>query len=206
MDGGERESADEGEERRRSNAFGCTGDATFSNVTHAGRPTNMSNERSEWSCSILCGTSIFWFQFPLLFSPAGSDPPIQPQFTQSDAAEQTSGQLRQELEKVRAEAGKLQGYKEETEELRTTVDKLEMELDEVRRMTSMHSKESSAQPHSNPSTITRRLGNELARSMELDGHSSGEETQVDGKDADTSNVDDYISTDLRVLPTRLRRR
>ncbi|TKY90769.1 hypothetical protein EX895_000767 [Sporisorium graminicola] len=119
-----------------------------------------------------------------------------------DAAEQTSGQLRQELEKVRAEAGKLQGYKEETEELRTTVDKLEMELDEVRRMTSMHSKESSAQPHSNPSTITRRLGNELARSMELDGHSSGEETQVDGKDADTSNVDDYIET---VIQRRRRR-
>ncbi|SJX60590.1 uncharacterized protein SRS1_11819 [Sporisorium reilianum f. sp. reilianum] len=119
-----------------------------------------------------------------------------------DVAEQTQSQLRQELEKIRAEAAKLQSYKEETEELRTTVDKLEMELDEVRRLTSLHSKESSAQQHSNPSTITRRLGNELARSMELDGHSSGDETQVEDKDADTSNVDDYIET---VIQRRRRR-
>lgn len=119
-----------------------------------------------------------------------------------DVAEQAQSQLRQELEKVRAEAGKLQGYKEETEELRTTVDKLEMELDEMRRLTSMHSKDSSAQQHSNPSTMTRRLGNELARSMELDGHSSGDETQVEDKDADTSNVDDYIET---VIQRRRRR-
>lgn len=114
-----------------------------------------------------------------------------------DAAEQASNHLRQELDKANSETAKLQGYKEETEELRTTVDKLEMELDEVRRLTSLHSKESSVQQHSNPGTLTRRLGNELARSMELDGHSSGEDTHVEDKDADTSNVDDYIETVIR---------
>ncbi|SAM61423.1 uncharacterized protein UBRO_12331 [Ustilago bromivora] len=119
-----------------------------------------------------------------------------------DEAEKTQIRLRQELEKAQASATKLQGYKEETEELRTTVDKLEMELDEVRRLTSLHSKESSMQQHSNPGTITRRLGNELARSMGMDGNSSGEETQVEDKDADTSNVDDYIET---VIQRRRRR-
>ncbi|SPO21139.1 uncharacterized protein UTRI_00616 [Ustilago trichophora] len=119
-----------------------------------------------------------------------------------DAAEKASSQLRQELDKTRNEAAKLQGYKEETEELRTTVDKLEMELDEVRRLTSMHTKESSLQQHSNPGTMTRRLGNELARSLELDGNSSGEDTQVEDKDPDTSNVDDYIET---VIQRRRRR-
>ena len=119
-----------------------------------------------------------------------------------EAAEDASSQLRQELDKTRAEATKLHGYKEETEELRSTVDKLEMELDEVRRLTSMHSKESSIQQHSNPGTMTRRLGNELARSLELDGNSSGEDTQVEDKDADTSNVDDYIET---VIQRRRRR-
>ena len=118
------------------------------------------------------------------------------------AAEQAQIQLRQELEKVRAEASRLQGYKEETEELRSSVDKLEMELDEVRRLTSLHSKDSSVQQNSNPSTMTRRLGNELARSMELNAHSSGDETQVEDKDADTSNVDDYIET---VIQRRRRR-
>ncbi|KAJ9476636.1 hypothetical protein PHBOTO_000296 [Pseudozyma hubeiensis] len=119
-----------------------------------------------------------------------------------DAAEQAQLQLRQELDKVTAEAAKLQGYKEETEELRTSVDKLEMELDEVRRLTSLHSKDTSSQQHSNPGTMTRRLGNELARSMELDEHSSGEETSVEDKDADASNVDDYIET---VIQRRRRR-
>ncbi|SPO20220.1 uncharacterized protein UTRI_00616_B [Ustilago trichophora] len=119
-----------------------------------------------------------------------------------DTAEKASSQLRSELDKTRAEAAKLQGYKEETEELRTTVDKLEMELDEVRRLTSMHSKESSIQQHSNPGTMTRRLGNELARSLELDGNSSGDDTQVEDKDPDTSNVDDYIET---VIQRRRRR-
>ncbi|KAJ1030144.1 hypothetical protein NDA16_001056 [Ustilago loliicola] len=119
-----------------------------------------------------------------------------------DVAEKAQSQLRQELEKSKAEAAKLQGYKEETEELRTTVDKLEMELDEMRRLTSLHSKESSMQQHSNPATITRRLGNELARSLELDGNSSGEETQVEDKDVDTSNVDDFIET---VIQRRRRR-
>ncbi|KAJ1028862.1 hypothetical protein NDA18_002886 [Ustilago nuda] len=119
-----------------------------------------------------------------------------------DEVEKTQILLRQKLEKAQAEATKLQGYKEETEELRSTVDKLEMELDEVRRLTSLHSKESSMQQHSNPGTITRRLGNELARSMGMDGNSSGEETQVEDKDADTSNVDDYIET---VIQRRRRR-
>ncbi len=111
-----------------------------------------------------------------------------------EAAEDAQHQLQQELDKVKTEAAKLQGYREETEELRTTVDKLEMELDEVRRFTSLHSKDSSLQQHSNPGTMTRRLGNELARSMEMDGHSSGDDTQVEDKDGDTSNVDDYVET------------
>lgn len=118
------------------------------------------------------------------------------------AAEHAQNQLRQELEKVRAETTKLQGYKDEAEELRSSVDKLEMELDEVRRLTSLHSKDASSQQHSNPATMTRRLGNELARSMELDAHSSGEETSVEDKDADSSNVDDYIET---VIQRRRRR-
>ncbi|EST06477.1 hypothetical protein PSEUBRA_004378 [Kalmanozyma brasiliensis GHG001] len=119
-----------------------------------------------------------------------------------NAAEDAKHELQQELDKVKMEAVKLQGYKEETEELRSTVDTLEMELDEVRRLTTLHSKESSIQPSSNPGTMTRRLGNELARSMELDGHSSGEDTQVEDKDGDTSNVDDYVET---VIQRRRRR-
>ncbi|GAC73781.1 hypothetical protein PANT_9d00263 [Moesziomyces antarcticus T-34] len=119
-----------------------------------------------------------------------------------DIAENAQHQLRQELDKARAETAKLQPYKEEAEESRTTVDKLEMELDEMRRLTSLHSKESSALQHSNPGTMTRRLGNELARSMDLDGHSSSDDTQVEDKDADSSNVDDFIET---VIQRRRRR-
>lgn len=118
-------------------------------------------------------------------------------------AEKAQNFLSRELEKVRIEADKLQGYKEETEELRSTVDKLELELDEVRRLTSLHSKETSMQQqHSNPGTLSRRLGNEIARSMDLDGHSSDEDTQVEDKDADTSNMDDFIET---VIQRRRRR-
>lgn len=119
-----------------------------------------------------------------------------------EATEDAQHQLQQELDKVKTEAARLQGYREETEELRTTVDKLEMELDEVRRFTSLHSKDSSIQQHSNPGTMTRRLGNELARSMEMDGHSSGDDTQVEDKDGDTSNVDDFVET---VIQRRRRR-
>ncbi|SNX81873.1 uncharacterized protein MEPE_00578 [Melanopsichium pennsylvanicum] len=119
-----------------------------------------------------------------------------------DTAENASVQLRQELEQSRAEAARLQRYKEEAEGLQTTVNELEMDLDEMRRLTNMHSKESLLQQQSNPGTLTRRLGNELARSMELANDSSGEDTQVEDKDADTSNVEDFIET---VIQRRRRR-
>ncbi|PWY98794.1 hypothetical protein BCV70DRAFT_164170 [Testicularia cyperi] len=120
-------------------------------------------------------------------------------------AEKSLVQLKQDLEKSRADASKLQDYRDETEALRETVDKLEMELDEVRRVTSLHSKDSSLQQqsgNSNPPTLTRRLGNELARTIDLEAeHSSGEDTQVDPKE-DLSNVDDFIET---VIQRRRRR-